>query len=160
MFLSFSRIKAAGESLNLLCSQENWDLYMTTNNYCLDSNYLYAYNCYIQITQTHYCGLNLQYWCLSLLVEIQLLDINTHWHVMSVLPVESLVPPVCSGWDLVALPLLLLVETLLWAVHHPTLSPSTHCASPILDGTLAKLLLVLTLEQPHSWWTLQVHDEH
>ena len=86
-----------------------------------------------------------QWWCLSLLVEIPLLDSHTLWPVMSMLPVESLVPPLCSGWVLAALHPFLLVETSLWAVHHPTLSPSAHCVSPTLDDTLAGLLLVMTL---------------
>jgi len=96
----------------------------------------------------------MQYWCLLLLVEIQHLDSHTLWHVMSVLPVESLVTSLCSGWVLAALPPLLLVETSLWAVPHPTLSSSTHCVSPMLDSTPARLLLEVTLGQPQSWWRI------
>ena len=73
--------------------------------------------------------------CQSLWDKIQHLDSSTFWHVMSVLPVESLVLPLCSGWVLVAPPPSLLVETSLWGVHHPTSSPSTHYASPMLDST-------------------------
>ena len=75
---------------------------------------------------------------------------------MSVLPVESLVLLLCSGWDLAALLPLLLVETSQWAVHHPTPSPSTHCASPMVDSTPAGLLLEVTMGQLQSWWIFQV----
>ena len=96
----------------------------------------------------------MQFWYLSLLVEIQHLDSHTLWPVMSMLPVVSLVLPLCSGCDLATLPPSLLVETSLWGLHHPTLSPSTHCASPTLDSIPARLLLEVTLGQPQSWWRI------
>ena len=90
--------------------------------------------------------------CQSLWNKILLLDSHTLWHVMSVLPVESLVLPLCSGWGQAVLPPLLLVETSLWAVHHPTPSPSTHYTSLMLDSTPARPLLEVTTGQPQSWW--------
>ena len=128
--------------------------YLTADLYCLEIIFRFL------TESAHYQNwcmyLPVQYWYLSLLVEIQLLDSHTLWPVMSVLPVVSLVPPLCSGWDLAALVLSLLVETSLWAVHHPTLSPSTHYVHLMLDSTPAMLLLEVTVGQPQSWWTFQV----
>ena len=130
------------------------DNYLTADLYCLEI--IFRFLTESAHYQTWCMYLPVQYWCLSLLVEIQHLDSHTLWHVMSVLPVLSLVPPLCSGWDLAALVLSLLVETSLWGLHHPTLSSSTHCGSPMLDSTPARLLLEVTLGQLQLWWIFQV----
>ena len=117
--------------------------------------YFYTFHCLVLDMHDVFPYLYTQCWCLSLLVEILLLDSHTLSHAMSVLPV-ALVPLLCSGWVLAALPPLLLVETSLWAVHHPTLSPSTHCVYPMLDSTPVGLLLGVTLGQTLLWWIFQV----
>jgi len=73
---------------------------------------------------------------------------RTHWDT-----------PLYSGGGHTLTPLLL-VETSLWAVHHPTPSPSTHCDSPMMDSTPARLLfgILQPHHQLHSLW--QVIDSY
>jgi len=51
---------------------------------------------------------------------------------------------------------LLQVEISLWVIHHPTTSPSTHCASPKMDGTPARPLSGLLLLHHHLHSELKV----
>ena len=55
---------------------------------------------------------------------------------------------------------LLLVETSLWAVHHPITSPSTHYDSPIMDSTPAWPLLGILLAHHQLRLRLQVIDSY
>ena len=96
--------------------------------------------------QSPYCKSSLQQ------KQTRQLDSPTLSSVMLLPRKVSLGSPLCSGWGQVARTPLLQVETSLWILHHPTPSPSTHCASPKMDSTPARPLsgLLLLHHQLHS----------
>ena len=71
---------------------------------------------------------------------------------------DSLGHPLYSGGGRVALIPLLLVETSLWTVHHPTPSPSTHYASLMMDSTPARPLLGILPDRHQLHLQLKVID--